>query len=90
MRIGVTEEILQAVRRSEFCMTATRIAKEIDHDPAIVSGILARLHKTGRVFRGNDQIADPPGPWRYAHYRARLEGEGLISQAADDRPWGDE
>lgn len=82
----LTEAILGAVRSAPLMRTATEVAHAIEHSPATVSGILARLHKVGRVLRGRCE----GGPWRYAHYRARLENSGYEVQPADARPMGDE
>ncbi len=82
----LTDAILAAVREAPIVRTATEVAHTIEHAPAVVSGILARLHKQARVERGCVE----GGPWRYAHYRARLENGGFTVQPADHRPMGDE
>jgi len=68
----LTAAIIQCTNRPGIGMrTATEIAHELNHPPAIVSGILARLSKQHRVLRlaAADSVGPrldlKPGTWVY-------------------------
>lgn len=81
----LTQAILETVIGRAISPTATEVAHALDHSPAIVSGILARLHHQGRVCRGNVQRVDGAGPWRYAGCSAKLTDAGFVPQAPEER-----
>ncbi len=62
----LTDAILQTVREQPN-QTATQVAHALDHSPATVSGMLARLSAEGRIdrhaiFEGPRHC---PGVWHY-------------------------
>ena len=93
MRNELTDAIIGTVASADDCPTATEVAHRLDHSPAVVSGILARLHKQGRVRRGRVELKpdashpdhDGVGPWHYASLDLPLLARGCVVQQPAER-----